>query len=281
MYKTVSDIVSRYDSNEIVELSKRVDCYTWCYPLALDEFDVGGIFKENKDLLFKPQNITLYVHIPYCKFICSMCPFTHVVSDEKEIDIYVEAVIKEIEYYASKHIGNEFDVTSLYFGGGTASLLSPKHIYNILSSIRKYYNISDECQITLECHPNTVDKDYLFSIKSSGINRISFGIQSFNQKYLDSLKLKQNRERNIRVIEMAQLVGFNTVAADIMYNFPEESISSLHDDLDLAISLGLNNISLYSIDPQVRGLEINQATIDKEEDMFHYIFSVLSAANYQ
>lgn len=115
MYKSVKEISARYDSKEIVTLENRVDCYTWCYPIDFKEFDSTEIWKENKTLVYEPSNLTMYIHIPYCKFICSMCPFTHIVPNKSDIDTYVQALIKEIQFYSKHFLFKKVKVTAFLF----------------------------------------------------------------------------------------------------------------------------------------------------------------------
>ena len=280
MYNSVDEIRSRYEPNEIVDLEKRVDCYTWCYPIELGEFDDSTIWDKNFDIKYLPQNLTLYFHIPFCKFICNMCPFTHEVARQDEISEYAEALLKEIDIYSKHSILKKTQVTSIYFGGGTASLLPSKYISLILYKVYREFNVSQNCQITVECHPKTVDKSYLSEIKEAGVNRVSFGLQSFNQQMLDSLSLHQDADSNIAVVNLAHKIGFDTIAADLMYNFPQEKIHDLEADIKMATSLGIHNLSLYAIDPAVRDLTIKQNAIEYEKDMFYKIYSILTTKGY-
>lgn len=280
MYKTVSDISSRYDPAEIVDLPTRVDCYTWCYPLDFGEFNTQEVWKKDPNLLYSPNYTTLYVHVPYCKFVCTMCPFTHSTASEEEIRRYAEAVIQEIQFYSKHHISKSTKVKSVYFGGGTASLLPLEFVEKILFELRSSFNLLPNCQITLECHPKTVDVNYLQGLYSIGINRVSFGLQSFNQRLLDEFKLFQNAEGNVKIIEIAKQIGFNTISADLMYNFPTQNIEDVIRDLTVAIELGIQNLSVYAIDPDVRRLEIQQSEIELEKEMFYKIFDTLGSNGY-
>ncbi|MBO0439015.1 coproporphyrinogen-III oxidase family protein [Candidatus Enterococcus ikei] len=271
--------MNKYSSSEILDYDKRGDCYTWCYPLDLSNFNTQNIWSQNEQIPKLSDTLTLYVHIPYCKFICSMCPFTHEKLDQRELDEYVEMLIKEISTYSHHKISKESIVTSIYFGGGTASLLSPYHVEKILSVINWSYNLASNCEITLECHPNTVDNKYLEQIKDSGINRVSFGIQSFQKENIEKLGLLQIPEKNIKVISDALGVGFNTVACDIMYNLPEQSIDNLRKDLEMAVDLGIQGLSVYALDPEVRQLKSIQQIKEQqkiEKEMFYYINTFLT-----
>lgn len=268
---------------EILDYEKRGDCYTWCFPINFEDFDAHDISRNNNYLDKNTKLMTLYIHIPYCKFICSMCPFTHEPVKEEEFNRYVKCLEKEIKLYASHKLCKESKVSTIYFGGGTASILSPGQVKEILCILKEKYQLIKECEICLECHPNTVTKEYLEGIKEAGVTRISFGIQSFQQKNLTALKLWQNAERNKEVIKMAVGIGFNTVAMDLMYNFPDQTIEELSEDIKFAVDAGVQGLSLYALDPEVRKLNSvkeRQEKMQMEHDMFYYIYDYLKKSGY-
>ncbi|KGO15603.1 hemin receptor [Clostridium botulinum] len=283
MYSTVNDIQNRFDRKEILDLGKRVDCYTWCYPLRLGDFNPLEVWKKNDSVPMNSKQATLYVHVPFCKFICSMCPFTHEPLKPQNLDLYVDSIIKEIELYSSNSLSKELEVSSIFFGGGTASVLSPKHIDSILKTMKSRFDILSDCDITVECHPMTVGKDYLASLKACGVNRVTFGVQSFNKENIDSLKLHQIPFKSIKVIKNALEVGFKTVAIDLMYNFPNQKIEGLAQDINMALDLGVHSISFYALDPEVRELnkvKDEQNSLETEKEMFNYIFDKMKETGF-
>lgn len=259
---------------EILDYKKRGDCYTWCFPINLGDFDANEIWNNHSEINALEQGMTLYVHIPYCKFICSMCPFTHEIVEEEKLKQYIGYLKQEIKMYAKHAVCQRNKVSTVYFGGGTASMLNSGQVEEILCLLREKYVFADDCEITLECHPNTVTREYLRQLNDVGINRISFGIQSFQQKNLSALKLWQNEETNRKVIQMAGEIGFHTVAMDLMYNFPDESIEDLLADIDFACQAGVQGLSMYALDPEVRKLKTireRQKKMQMEKDMFYTI----------
>src|SRR5690554_2928152 len=156
MYSSVQEIETRYVSKEILDLETRVDSYTWCYPLHLGNMNALEIWDKNREILYSPKQMTIYIHIPYCKFICEMCPFTHEPLKENKMDEYVDSIIKEIEFYSYHRLSRELQVNTVYFGGGTASLLESHHVKKILNTLYEKFNLKEGIQITLECHPRTV-----------------------------------------------------------------------------------------------------------------------------
>lgn len=283
MFNSVAEIKNRWDAEEIVQYEERDPCYTWLYPLDLGEFDARGIWGESPVPRFN-NRLTLYFHIPFCKFICRMCPFTHTPARRKVIERYVDALCKEIEFYGSTLPGiQEKQVSTIYFGGGTASSLNPEQMERILSVVRKHYSIMDDCQLTLECHPRTVDKDYLSQMKEKGINRVSFGIQSFNQEHIDQLHLHQKIEQSNQIITDAKELGFDSVGIDLMYRYAGQDIASLEAELNQVFALGVDTLSAYALDAEVRELDSiaeRQKSIEHEKEMFYYINKKLEDAGY-
>lgn len=271
-------------SDEILDYKKRGDCYTWCFPINLGEFDAKKIWKKEPEFPETTKGMTLYVHIPYCRFICSMCPFTHELVQEEELEQYIGYLKQEIRMYAGHEECSKNAVSTIYFGGGTASILSSEQVKSILAALKEGYVIAEDCEITLECHPNTVTREYLEQIKEAGVTRVSFGIQSFQQRNLTELKLWQNGERNKEVIKMAMEIGFHTVAMDLMYNFPDETLEELASDIDFAHSVGVQGLSLYALDPEVRKLKTvreRQKKMQMEKDMFYGIRDRLYGYGYR
>lgn len=278
--KTIENNIAR---DEILDYEKRGDCYTWCFPINLGDFDAKEIWKKKVRLSETAKDMTLYVHIPYCRFICSMCPFTHELVKEEELEQYINYLIQEIKMYAEHEDCRKNKVSTIYFGGGTASILSGKQVERILTVLKEGYVFSEDCEISLECHPNTVTREYLEHIKEVGVTRVSFGIQSFQQNNLTALKLWQNAERNKEVIKMAMGIGFHTVAMDLMYNFPDESMDELAADIDFAHLVGVQGLSLYALDPEVRKLKTvreRQEKMQMEKDMFYMIRDRLDGYGY-
>ena len=117
----------------------------------------------------------LYIHLPFCRRKCKYCSFISYQSRESEIPAYIKAIKKELELHSC-----DCKIDTIYFGGGTPSLLTPGQFKDILSTVNMYYTISENAEITIEANPGTVDAEYLSSIRAAGINRLSLGVQSFN-----------------------------------------------------------------------------------------------------
>lgn len=270
---STTDVSNRSYKNEFLQFEERDPCYTWLFPLALGDFNPKSTWSKPR-LPRLVNNLTLYVHIPFCKFICSMCPFTHEPFNIRDMSAYVEALCKEIRFYSNfENISNR-PVSTLYFGGGTASTLTPKQLEQIMAELLNCYNITSDTQITLECHPRTVNKDYLEQVRELGINRVSFGIQSFSQKNIDSLKLHQDVEQSKSILTDALSVGFKTVAMDLMFRYAGQDVNSLEEELNTVFSIGVQGISTYALDPELRNLRSvaeKQESVAIEGEMYYYL----------
>ncbi len=177
----------------------------------------------------------LYIHVPFCKRKCVYCDF-YSASDLSLTDGFVKAAVRNI-----KAVGLEYD--TVYFGGGTPSLLSAKQISEILSAAC----IRSDAEISMECNPESTDPDYLREISSAGINRLSFGVQSLNDGELLSLGRLHSSEKAVQAILSAEKAGFENISADIMLAVSGQSPKSLSDTLDRLVSLPLTHVSAYML----------------------------------
>ena len=200
------------------------------------------IFKNEYDqiLSYKEcENLGLYVHIPFCKNICSFCPYCKVKYNEDLANKYIDSLIKEIHMVGSQNNEKKV-VTSLYFGGGTPALLVDR-IKEIIDTINQYFIITEG--IGLELHPDNVTIEILEKLKASGITKISIGIQSFSKKYQ---KILGRNTINIDSLKEAlNKISFETVSMDFIFALPNQEYEDLKNDIDLAFSIGANHIAIY------------------------------------
>ncbi len=181
------------------------------------------------------KNIGLYIHVPFCVRKCRYCDF-YSVTDLSLTDLYTSAVIRNI-----KACGYSFD--TVYFGGGTPSLLTPQQIGAILSAAV----IAPNAEISMECNPNSVTENYLREVRLAGVNRLSFGVQSFDDNELKMLGRLHNSAQAIKAIETAKKVGFNNISADLMLAVSGQTFDSLRRSLDAVAKLPLTHISAYML----------------------------------
>ncbi|MFC2391283.1 MAG: radical SAM family heme chaperone HemW [Bacteroidota bacterium] len=186
----------------------------------------------------------LYIHIPFCKSYCTYCSFFRTTSlDLKEK--YVDNLCREI---ALRHdyLGKT-SLDTIYFGGGTPSLLTADELSKIFSAIGKYFTITDEAEITLECNPDDIDARFVADLKCFPINRISIGIQSFDDEQLRRLNRRHNRRQAVDCVCRLQDNGFDNISVDIIYSLPNQTLTSLNADIDQLLRLGVQHISAYSL----------------------------------
>lgn len=199
-------------------------------------------FKNEYDQILNFQecdNLGLYVHIPFCKSICSFCPYCKVKYNSDLANKYVDSLIQEIHMVGSQNSEKKL-ATSLYFGGGTPALLVDR-IKEIIDTINKYFIITDG--IGLELHPDNVTIEILTKLKAAGITKISIGIQSFSSKYQ---KILGRNTINIDALKEALAkVAFETVSMDFIFALPNQEYEDLKSDIDLAFSIGANHIAMY------------------------------------
>lgn len=189
----------------------------------------------------KGSEFGLYVHIPFCKSICNFCPYCKIIYDEETAKGYIDALIKEIHLVGRQWNGRR-RATSLYFGGGTPALLADR-ITDIISALREHFIITDG--IGIELHPDNVNVSVLKTLKSAGVDKISIGIQSFQDKYR---RVLQRRKFDIKDISKAlNEVEFETVSMDFIFALPTQTFGDLKNDIDMAFANGANHIAIYPL----------------------------------
>lgn len=191
------------------------------------------------------QEIGIYVHIPFCKQKCLYCDFISFEGIIEKEEQYTEALKKEIIENAKK-IENDI-VTTIYVGGGTPSYIDSKYIIDILETIKKNYNIKKNAEITIEVNPGTVTKEKLKDYKNVGINRLSIGLQSTNNKILKEIGRIHTYEDFLETYQMARRVGFKNINVDLMLALPNQDCKILVDSLQEIIKLSPEHISIYSL----------------------------------
>lgn len=259
--------------------------YIWAYPLihGPDAFNPVDIFKPSSVPIIS-NDLVVYIHLPACLFRCSMCPFyVEVVGSSDEIDGYAENIIREFNYFEQSGILNKYNLKAIYFGGGTATLFKPVDIKNICKTVVSAFNSSiDLIETTVEGHPVTVDYNYLSALYDYGVNRVSFGIQSFDEIALKKLGLRQTTNDNMRVLNDSMKLGFRTVSADMLYRIPGQTLNTCITELNRFLDTGIQSLSAYSLELSVRQGELhkNQPSEDADKQMFYTINERLEKAGW-
>ncbi|MBF0449438.1 MAG: radical SAM family heme chaperone HemW [Candidatus Magnetomorum sp.] len=188
------------------------------------------------------RNIGLYIHIPFCIQKCPYCDFYSIPTCQFIPD-YIDALIKEIQIKSTIHL----PVDTIYYGGGTPSVLDPSQIERICESIQNHWQVIQHAEITLEANPGTLTEEKLTAWKSSGINRINLGIQSFHDIHLKQLGRIYTAFQAHQAIDLIQKKGFQNIGLDLIYGIPEQTLDDFEKDLLIAIEYKPEHLSCYSL----------------------------------
>ena len=213
------------------------------YPAA-EEPDPAGAWV--RAVSRPPLVATLYIHIPYCRSRCSFCPFYRGSADEREWQSYVTLLEKELREASPLFAGTV--VSTVYFGGGTPSDLSPEAIRRLLRTVKGCYRLANDCEITLESRIDGFDEERIAAALENGVNRFSLGVQTFDTDLRRALDRKSDRETVLKLIGRLTGTGQASVAADILYGLPGQTQKMLLRDLDTAVKeTALSGISFYRL----------------------------------
>jgi oxygen-independent coproporphyrinogen-3 oxidase len=229
----------------------------------------------------------LYVHVPFCRAICPYCDFYSVVPRSLQITQYIDSINNEIKLFKDSSY-SKFSYGSLFFGGGTPSFIQTDELEQILNHIYSGFDISMDAEITIECNPNSLDKEKLNQYRVMGINRISLGVQSFNDEHLKTLGRIHDLDSALKSYENVRATGFDNVSIDMIYGIPGQSLKDWDRDLDNAIDLAPDHISAYNliIEPNTpfgelydKG-ELNPPADNVQEKMYLMLNEKLKANGY-
>ena len=190
------------------------------------------------------SSISIYIHWPFCLSLCPYCDFNSHVANNVDHNRWLKAYEKELENFIPK-IKNK-EIKSIFFGGGTPSLMQPFVVQGIIGKIASIGTISDSCEITLEANPTSFETDKFKQFKSAGINRVSLGIQSFDEKDLSVLGRKHSSCEAIKAIESASKI-FSRYSFDLIYARPDQTLKKWQEELKFALTLAGNHISLTKL----------------------------------
>ncbi len=190
--------------------------------------------------------LALYIHVPWCIRKCPYCDFnSHQAEQVLPEDDYVKALSEDLQQ--DQNLAQGRKLTSIFLGGGTPSLLSAKAIEKILGDAEKQIGFEPDIEITLEANPGTFEQEKFSGFRAAGVNRLSIGIQSFNDRQLTLLGRVHGRDDALRAVAVARKAGFNNLNLDLMHGLPEQSIAAAQADLQQAIDLSPEHISWYQL----------------------------------
>ena len=224
-----------------------------------------------------------YIHIPFCERKCNYCDFTSLKGTDSQIEKYVNYLLKEMEIYKKEYDLSERQDT-IYFGGGTPSLLPIDNLEKILSK----FSYDEKTEITIEVNPKTVDINKLREYRRLGVNRLSIGIQTFNDDNLKILGRIHNSLEAIEVYNLARKVSFKNISLDIMFSLPNQTLTMLQNDLEKLVNLNPNHISIYSLIWEegtkffrdLKSGKLKETDNDLEANMYEYIIEFLKSKDY-
>lgn len=192
--------------------------------------------------------IEIYIHIPFCVKKCAYCDFLSGPQDEETIEQYVVSLLDEIRAHGSKrNLTASHEVTSIFLGGGTPSILSASQIEQVFVALRESFEITEDVEITIEANPGTVTKEKLKTYHNCGINRISFGLQSTNNEELKLLGRIHTYEEFLESFSLARECGFDNINVDLISAIPKQTLASWEETLQNVIKLNPEHISAYSL----------------------------------
>ena len=229
----------------------------------------------------------IYLHIPFCKTKCIYCDFYSVTKKDDSIPQFINCLIKEIELNKNKILNHQFN--TIFFGGGTPSVLTPEQLEKILNAIYKNYNISNNAEISLECNPGEINYEKLKDFHSLGLNRLSIGFQSFNDKLLKFLGRLHTSKQSISTFNDARKAGIDNINTDLIYDIPKQLVREWKEDLFLVNALNPEHISAYSLTVEkntvlhsmVRKKIINMPSEKIDKKMFLETIEFLEKNNYK
>lgn len=204
----------------------------------------------------------IYIHIPFCRRACVYCDFHFSTSLKAKTD-FINALLTEIEMrkeYLSEKIG------TIYFGGGTPSVLTSDEIITIYSKLENTFDLSSETEITLEANPDDLTEEYLLQLKQTPVNRLSIGVQSFNDDRLKWMHRLHSAQQSLKAVETAAGLGFN-ISMDLIFSLPDMQIAEWEKQLAIAVSLPVNHISAYSLTVENGTTLFNRIKNKKEHEL--------------
>ena len=194
----------------------------------------------------------LYVHIPFCKQKCMYCDFPAYQNLQDYYETYVYALVQEIDLWVTEHPESKTrPIDTIYFGGGTPTELSIQQLQMIVDKIKSTFTITDDSHMTIESNPGEVDLQYLTKLVKLGFNRISFGVQTFDDKALTMLHRSHNGEKAKQAVYDAKEAGFADINIDLIYGLPRQTLEDIQHNLDIVKDLPINHISTYGLQVEV------------------------------
>lgn len=198
----------------------------------------------------------VYVHIPFCDKICYYCDFNKVFIKNQPVDKYLQMMAEEMKNTVERFQYRR--MKTIYVGGGTPTSLNVKQLETLLVSIRSYFSFEDDCEFTFEANPSNIDVEKLALLKAFGVNRLSIGVQAFQQHLLEKIGRDHTEKDIYMIIEKAKKVGFENISIDLMFGLPSQTLEMFQESIQKAIELEIDHISAYSLQVEPKTIFYNK-----------------------
>ncbi len=230
--------------------------------------------------------LSIYIHVPFCQKRCIYCDFATFTGQDRQMPAYVEAVEQEIERRAGE-LGRP-PAQTVFFGGGTPSLLSPALLGRLLAAVDRHFTLDPRAEITMEANPGTLDEAALREVRALGVNRLSFGVQSLDDATLGMLGRIHSAQEALDAFAMARRCGFDNVSGDLIYALPAQEMDGWQATLNGLLALNLPHLSLYALTPEEgtplwKALERGTLSLpvgDRAAEMYEWARDRLAAHGY-
>ena len=193
------------------------------------------------------KELGIYIHIPFCKQKCYYCDFISYANKEEKVKEYIESLQKEIELESDRYKNEEYEITTIYIGGGTPSFIDALYIERIINTIKQNYKLHENPEITIEVNPGTINEEKIRKYKDIGINRISIGLQTTKDNLLKQIGRIHTYEEFLNCYKIVKKIGIDNINVDLMLGLPNQTLEDLKESLIEVINLKPNHISLYSL----------------------------------
>ncbi|WP_167627993.1 radical SAM family heme chaperone HemW [Listeria valentina] len=232
----------------------------------------------------RSKNTAVYIHIPFCEHICYYCDFNKVFLEGQPVDEYVDLLIREMELRTE---GQDLEtIETVFVGGGTPTTLTPKQIEKLCEAVRRIFPLSEDVEFTFESNPGDLSVEKLRVMKESGVNRLSMGVQSFNQELLKKIGRIHTVEDVYESIRNAETVGLENLSIDLIFSLPGQTEADFKDTLSKALALDLPHYSAYSLIVEPKTIfynlmqkgELILPSQDAEANMYDYLMSEMEKA---
>ncbi|MCX6733584.1 MAG: radical SAM family heme chaperone HemW [Candidatus Peregrinibacteria bacterium] len=227
------------------------------------------------------KDLSLYIHIPFCKTICLYCNFLTFANKQKKIPEYVDALVREIRERSSKYRDRE--IQTIYFGGGTPSLINPELIKKVIQEVKKYFDVKKDCEITIECNPESVDSERVRTWRDAGVTRFSLGVQSLNKKTLWRIARPHDAKMIFRALEVFKKSRVKHFGVDFIMGLPGQTLNSFKEEVETILTYKPTHASFYFLSYDTKKIDLFAKECPGEEEqiaMYEWLCGRLKRAGF-